>query len=223
MLLALFLQQAFTHSPTPDYERLVVRGHPVYVSPAAKGHPETKEALAHLEADLKDIEKWVPRDARRRIESVPFWIEWENPENVGACFHPSRKWLKEHGYNTDKTQCVEIGNVKNYLAWTKIQPCMVLHELSHAYMNLVIGDDNPSVLAAYKSAMDAKVYESVAYHNGKQRKAYAATNAKEYFAELSEAYFGKNDFYPFNRQELKTADPKGYAAVEQAWTKGERR
>ena len=39
-----------------------------------------------------------------------------------------------------------------------------------------------------------------------------------YFAELSEAYFGTNDFYPFVRAELKEHDPRGYALMEKAWS-----
>jgi hypothetical protein len=220
MLLALFLQQAFVHSPTDAYEHLRVRSHPVYVSPDAKRHPETKDALALLEKDLKQIERWLPRDANKRIAKVPIWIEWENPENIGACFHPSRDWLKEHGFNTDKTQCVEVGNVKHYLEWTKIQPCMMLHELAHAYMNLVARDDNPIIVGAYQNAMASKLYEDVLYYNGKRRKAYATNNEKEYFAEITEAYFGKNDFYPFVRTELKELDPQGYSAVEKVWKQG---
>ena len=42
-------------------------------------------------------------------------------------------------------------------------------------------------------------------------------NHIEYFAELSEAYFWTNDFYPFNKAELEAFDPQGYAAVEGAW------
>jgi hypothetical protein len=40
---------------------------------------------------------------------------------------------------------------------------------------------------------------------------------QEYFAELSEAYWGKNDFYPFTRSELLQHDPLGYEAVKRAW------
>jgi hypothetical protein len=29
----------------------------------------------------------------------------------------------------------------------------------------------------------------------------------KYFADLTEAYFGKNDFFPFNREDLKKYDP----------------
>ena len=39
----------------------------------------------------------------------------------------------------------------------------------------------------------------------------------EYFAELSEAYFGENDFYPFNREELKAFDLEGFEAIESLW------
>jgi hypothetical protein len=43
------------------------------------------------------------------------------------------------------------------------------------------------------------------------------TNRFEYFAECSEAYFGRNDFYPYLRADFKSFDPIGFAAVEQVW------
>ena len=53
--------------------------------------------------------------------------------------------------------------------------------------------------------------------NGKKVKAYAMENAKEYFAESSEAFFGTNDFYPFVRAELREADPRMYELLQQLW------
>ena len=50
-----------------------------------------------------------------------------------------------------------------------------------------------------------------------KKKAYAATNPAEYFAELSEAYFGTNDFAPFTRAELEKHDPVGFALMRKAW------
>ncbi len=38
-------------------------------------------------------------------------------------------------------------------------------------------------------------------------KHYGLTNHKEYFAEGTEAFFYRNDFYPFVRAELKEHDP----------------
>ena len=41
----------------------------------------------------------------------------------------------------------------------------------------------------------------------------------EYFAELSESYFGTNDFYPFIRAELKVHDPRGFEVLKAAWAR----
>lgn len=66
-------------------------------------------------------------------------------------------------------------------------------------------------------AMRRGLYEQVEYVRGGKQKAYATTNVQEYFAELSEAYLGRNDFYPFNREELARHDPVGYKMMEGAW------
>ena len=42
-------------------------------------------------------------------------------------------------------------------------------------------------------------------------------NDQEYFAELSEAFFGTNDFYPFVRAELREHDAEAYRAVKELW------
>jgi hypothetical protein len=39
----------------------------------------------------------------------------------------------------------------------------------------------------------------------------------EFFAEMTEAYFGVNDFFPFNRAELKEAEPDIYALLADVW------
>jgi Mlc titration factor MtfA (ptsG expression regulator) len=50
-----------------------------------------------------------------------------------------------------------------------------------------------------------------------QDKAYAMTNPQEYFAENTEAFFGKNDFEPFDRAELKRTDPEMHALLAKLW------
>jgi hypothetical protein len=65
--------------------------------------------------------------------------------------------------------------------------------------------------------MDRGLYAKVKYLDRGERKAYATTDEKEYFAELSEAYFGRNDFFPFDRDELKAHDAAGYELMTRAW------
>jgi len=52
---------------------------------------------------------------------------------------------------------------------------------------------------------------------------YGLTDHKEFFAEMSEAYFGMDDFFPFNRAELMTAEPEIYALLRSIWEPAARR
>ena len=44
-------------------------------------------------------------------------------------------------------------------------------------------------------------------------------NPREFFAELSEAYFGQNDFFPFTREQLRAFDPESFKVIEEAWNR----
>ena len=48
-------------------------------------------------------------------------------------------------------------------------------------------------------------------------KRYGMNNAKEYFAESTEAFFGKNDFFPFDKEELRAHDPKMHDLLIELW------
>jgi len=43
------------------------------------------------------------------------------------------------------------------------------------------------------------------------------TNPQEYFAETTEAYFSRNDFFPFTRAELEKHDPGMFKLLGQIW------
>lgn len=99
---------------------------------------------------------------------------------------------------------------------------MLLHEIAHGYhLRLEGGYENPLVLAAYEAAMEQGLYEKVGHvlegEGEAPRRAYAATNQQEYFSELTEAYFGRNDYFPFTREDLLAHDPAGYAMIEEVW------
>ena len=81
----------------------------------------------------------------------------------------------------------------------------------------VLGFDDERILALYKKAVASKKYESVLRFSGKQEKHYALNDQKEYFCEMSEAYFGTNDFCPFVQAELKEFDPEMYNLLIDIW------
>jgi hypothetical protein len=53
--------------------------------------------------------------------------------------------------------------------------------------------------------------------NGQHERHYALNNAKEYFTEATDAYFGMNDLQPFTRAELKAFDPEMHETTRRVW------
>ncbi|MFM8470978.1 MAG: metallopeptidase, partial [Limisphaerales bacterium] len=68
----------------------------------------------------------------------------------------------------------------------------------------------------------AGTYENVLLYTGKKVKHYGLTNHKEYFAEATEAFFYRNDFYPFVRAELKEHDPTMHDVLMKVWDEPKR-
>jgi len=164
---------------------------------------------------LKNVAGAVSPEQLDFFRKVPLWLEWELGPRVGGQYNPnSAAVLTRVGQNPDKARGIEF-NIKTLV--DRSHPWMMMHELAHAYHHGVLGNNNADVAAAYKQAMERKLYDSVLAVDGIKRRAYAATNEFEYFAELSATYFGKNLYYPFKRAELKEHDPVGYRLMEKAW------
>ena len=216
---ARFPAPAHAFAPTSAYAERTVRGFTVLVNKAVAEHPdEERAALKELDAQLGEVIRVVPAGPLADLKKIRIWMEWESKPGGAAEFHPDEGWLKENGYNPEKVGGVEINNARNFVDWSRrAQPWMVLHELAHGYYFRALGDGYAPNEAAYLGAKAKKLYESVEYVGGAKQKAYAMTDPKEYFAELSEAYFGKNDFYPFTRAELERHDPEGFRVMERAW------
>lgn len=212
-------QQPKRGVPTSEYAIRRVRGWTVRINRRLLKDQRDlgSRAIELLDAKLLDIERAVPARAVAALRRVPIWLGLDDGHAPCAEYHPSREWLEKNGYNPDKARCVEIGNASRFLEWSKTQPSMILHELAHAYHDQVLGFDNQAVAAAYERAKQGGAYESVLHADGSKQRHYAMTDAKEYFAELTEALFGVNDFYPFVRAELKEHDAEGYALLRRLW------
>lgn len=207
------------NQPLSAYAPRKIAGFTVLIHHEVLKHPaDAKEALRELEGQARQIVHVVPAEALAHLRRVRIWLEWENKPNGAAEYHPSAEWLREHGYNPEKAGGIEINNARNFVRWSRgEQPWMLLHEMAHAYHHQVLGYDNRAVRIAYRHALQRGLYEQVDYIRGGKQRAYALTNEQEYFAELSEAYFGKNDFYPFTREQLAGYDPIGYRMLRMAW------
>ncbi len=206
------------YDPTTDYESRTIRAWPVRVNRRLLQAPGDlgDAVLTLLEHKLYDIARMVPEPALGHLRQVTIWVELDDDWPM-ACYHPSADWLRAHGYNPDKAGAVEIANARNFLSWTRHQPSAVLHELAHAYHHQVLKWDNALIRKCYERAVASKSYDSVLNYAGQTLRAYAMENDTEYFAELSESFFGTNDFYPFVRAEVKQHDPEMFQALKDLW------
>ena len=207
-------------TPTAAYVQKKIRGFTLLVHPAVMRDGEVaSQAFAELESQIDRIAAVLPEHLLAKLQEARIWIEWRQREDTASQFHPARAWLLQHGYNPDKAGDIEICDVRNWVAWSRQdQPFSLLHELAHAYHFRVLGERAALIDHAYAHAMAAGLYNAVPYVHGGLRQAHAAKNAAEYFAELTEAYFGVNDFYPFTRADLRRNDPLGYRIVEELWS-----
>lgn len=209
----------FVHEPFGDYQERILHGFKVRLSFEARLNPlTTQPAYELLDQKLEEIAKILPEKALKTLRKVPIFMEHEAPGHACACYHPSRAWLLENGFIPEKWRSVEISNPKNFVDWTRrAQPMMVLHELAHGYHDIEFGHDDKYIEQCHRLAVLSGKYDSVAHIDGTQKRHYGLNNPMEYFAEATEAYFGRNDFYPFTRKELKEFDPAGYELVEKMW------
>lgn len=72
-------------------------------------------------------------------------------------------------------------------------------------------------MEAYQKYKKSGRGEKALLYNGKRVRHYALTDPKEFFAEMTEAYFGVNDLIPFNRAELKESEPEIYELLKTIW------
>ena len=183
----------------------------------------TNRMLELLHGQLQRVVDVAPKPALKQLREIPIWI---NPPYEGkrgsAEYHPGAGWLSKNGRNPKMAKAIEITNVMNFPFENRRMPYVLLHELAHGYHDQVVekGYGNAKIKATYERAKASGSYDEVARFNGNKTvkdKAYGMSTPMEYFAESTEAYFGKNDFFPFNRSELLEHDPKIHDLVRSLW------
>lgn len=212
--------------PKPEaHTTRVIEGWTVHIDRRLLDGPDKAlgdTCLHTLAARLYAITLVLPAGKVKRLQAVPIWVDRTNGKLQSMQYHPSVEWLKENGYDPALARCVHIPDAAYFTSYAIQfqQPWAVLHELAHAYHDQVLGFDNAEILAAWHKFAESGKYKSVLHMNGRLRPHYGLTDQKEFFAEMTEAYFGMNDFYPFNRPELQHEEPELAALLAKIW-KGE--
>lgn len=185
---------------------------------------KTERALELLKQMLDEIKRVAPASAVTELQQVPLYFSTAYGKRSRAEFHPDAQWLRNHGRDPVMAECIEFSGVEDFEAEVQRMPNFALHELAHAFHFHVIQDGfkNEEIIATFERARASGKYDRVERHHGLRKpatteRAYAMTSAMEYFAETSEAFFSRNDFYPFTREELKEQDPQMFELLTRLW------
>ncbi|MCE9519188.1 MAG: metallopeptidase [Verrucomicrobia bacterium] len=178
-----------------------------------------ERALKLLTARLVAITTVVPEKSLAKLRAIPIELDLNYGDLRSMQYHPEAEWLKEHGYSESLAKCVHIPEAEDFLSpyENHRMPWVMLHELAHGFHDQTIGFDDARVTVAWKKFCDSGKYKSVLTSPGHMREHYGLTDQKEFFAEMTESYFGSNDFYPFVTGELKQAEPEIFALMAEIW------
>lgn len=194
--------------------------------------PEAQIAMQHMRDDLDKIVSIIPEEALKVMRSRPIWMEENNTHNRSAAwYHTSADYPASIGDIPAKGKCLEITNYNKYVSSTAMnQPFMVLHELCHLYHDQALGSfGNQEIQAAYLNAKSRHLYDTyyrryslddlqgTEYKADETNHVYCLNDSFEFFAEMSEAYWGGNDYFPYNYEQLKAFDSTAFALMEKIW------
>jgi hypothetical protein len=199
-----------------------VHGWTVHVDAALLEGPDAAEgarALSMLANHLERISLLVTGERLAELRELEIWIDHDHPGIRGMQYHPDLAWLQARGHDERLHEKVHVPQARELLSRAQLlkHPAVILHELAHAYHDQVLGFDDVRVLELFEGARAGGSYESVLSHRGRRVRHYALEDHKEYFAEATEAYLYRNDFYPFVAAELAEFDPPLHALMADLW------
>lgn len=210
----------------PGFRKYTIDGFTVLIQDEVLKEQESgnykRKPLEALEIELKLVSKSMTKAQADKLRSgVQVWVEWDVREalNNGRTGNAYGIYLGTHPrpilIGKDPVFVTGIRILQMKLVTARHQKddaheTLFLHEFAHAVHDQVIGLDYQPIKDAFKQALERKLYD---------KSLYAATNEKEFFAELSCAYLDKLDYFPHNRPELKKHDPFTYKVMEEVWGK----
>ena len=178
-------------------------------------------SLRLLSNQLFQIAFQLPESKVEKLRTVKIRLDLTHGKLVSPQYHPSRGWLRQNGYSESLAKCVHLPDAAYYSSKNihRIQPWFMLHELAHAYHDQFLenGFQNAQIKEAWQKTVDDGKYVKTLHIDGYETKHYALTDQQEFFAEFTESFFGVNDFFPFNRGELKKDAPEIEKLMRSVW------
>lgn len=199
------------------HHKLKIEGWDVYIEQQLVDKNDVRVflTLRLLSEKLRELKVILPAKAITQLKTVPIYFSEDKEFNAEYYFFAP--YVYRSGKDIKMMDGIEFRSISFFLQESKFSPMLVLHELAHAYHKLNYKRIDKLIMRAYRKAETGKLYQRVLTVTNRYSRAYALQSPFEYFAELTEAYFGRNNYYPFDRNELESYDKYGYEMIREAW------
>ena len=217
---------AFAQTPTPQSKDSTrhrpggafvkqIRGWKVHNDPSMKGHRILAEkADSTLNFELGVIEQRIPASVIGELKEIPIWLSLNSHSGkVLHLYQSAANWAKSHPDLDPRMEgYIEI-QAPDYVNMP--HDSLPLQKwMAYAYHQQSLGMHNQQVAEAFQHAKSSRIYR--VQINEQQH--FPFKSSHDYFAVLSEAYFGGPLSYaPFDKARLKQMDPQGYEMIEKLW------
>lgn len=178
------------------------------------------KAIVKLEKAVATAMAAFPAAVRPEFEGVRYYLFSGEEAHTGGRKGGQWYFRKNNGTSPRFDDSIVVRSAQDYLYnYSDEQAALTaIHELSHAFYYYHRPRLYNTVKEAYDNANTKKLYLNVARKRGKPiGVAYAMTNQREYFAEMSKTYFIGNYHYPFTKLELHKHDVEGFRMVQKAF------
>lgn len=216
-LIALVLLLFSSLAAASPHHKLKLEGWNIYIEQKLVDKNDVRVFLAMrlLSEKLREIKSLLPADAIKQLETVPIFFSENKAFNAEYYFF--EPYVYRTGKDIKMMNGIEFRSISFFIEESKYSPMLLLHEMAHAYHKMNYRRIDKMVMRAYRHAETKHLYQNVMSVTNQYTRAYALQSPFEYFAELTEAYFGRNNFYPFERSELEEYDAMGFEMVKKAW------
>lgn len=193
------------YEPSSHYQLWNVEDWQVYIHkdllPGGEHEQTGAQAIAKLQYGLAKMRQMVAEPALGKMMAVKIWLEvnstrGKHGRTAAYQYHPGLAWLVKMDFHPGKVKCVEYGNAASLAKRSELKAVDVtVHELAHAFHDLVLGFEDEDVIAAHNRARTQGKYPDKDW--------VVRTNHKEFFAGLTQRYFRSED----ERKTLAERDP----------------